>query len=785
MGPVSRAVRGGLSRRRVQMAVIGLVLLASTVACLPGLALIAASDSPFSHAFAAQRGAHVAAVIDPSRATPAELAATARLPQVSAVAGPFPEAIVTLEAVPPGASAGQALGSLTVVGRSSPGGPVDDVTLESGRWPQQPGQIVLSGTKLPQFVTNGLRLTALGVPGKPMLTVVGIATSVTGSASGWVAPGEIAGLHVPGTPASEQMLYRFRDAGTDAAVNADVTAVTAALPSGAVTGTRSYLSARAEEASNAASFAPFLVAFGALGLVMSVLIVANVISGAVVTGYRRIGILKSIGFTPGQVSAAYVSQAMIPAAAGCITGTLIGHLLATALLARTASAYGVGTLGVPLWADVAVPLGMCCLTGIAALLPAVRAGRLSAVQAIASGRAPRAGRGYAAHRLLAGVRLPRPVTVGLATPFGRPARTAVTLAAVLFGATAVIFAAGLSSSLGRVVSGLSLTSTEQVQIQVPPSGDSGDSGGVVVVNGHAKASETIPHALAAQPGTLHYVTESDQQGSVPGLPQQVSVTAFAGDAAWTGYPVLSGHWFTGPGQADVPQDFLTETGTTVGDTVQLVYNGRQIPVRIVGEIFDTGLVMLTDSETLASSGHPPAPSQYDIGLRPGTSAGAYAQAVSLAIGPGYQVTENNNTRGLPVVIGLISILTLLLATVAGLGVLNTVVLQTRERVRDLGVLKAVGMTPRQTIVMVVCSVAGPGLVAGLTAIPAGLALHQYVLPRMAAAAGTDLPVSFLNVYNSWELAILALGGVVIAVAGALLPATWAAQTKTASVLHAE
>jgi putative ABC transport system permease protein len=765
------------------MAVIGLVLLASTVACVPGLALIVAANSPFDHAFAAQRGADVAAVIDPSRATSAELAATARLPQVSAVAGPFPEAIVTLEvASPAGSPAGQTLGSLTVVGRSSPGGPVDDVTLESGHWPQQPGQIVLSSARLPQFAANGLRLTVPGVPGKPMLTVVGIATSVTGSASGWVAPGEVAGLQLPGAPASEQMLYRFRGAGTGAAVSADVAAVTAALPAGAVTGTQSYLSVKAEETSNAASFAPFLVAFGVLGLVMSVLIVANVISGAVVTSYRRIGILKSIGFTPGQVSAAYVSQAMIPAAAGCIAGALLGHLLAAALLAKTANAYNVGTLGVPVWADLVVPLGMCCLTGIAALLPAIRAGRLSAVQAIATGRAPRTGRGYAAHRLLARVRLPRPVTIGLATPFARPARTAVTLAAVLLGATAVIFAVGLGSSLGQVVSGLSLTSTEQVQIQVPPPGG---SGGEVVVNGHAKASETIPQALAAQPGTLHYVTESDQQGSVPGLSEQVSVTAFAGDAAWTGYPVLSGHWFTGPGQADVPQDFLTETGTTVGDTVTLVYNGRQILVRIAGEIFDTGLVMLTDSRTLASAGHPPAPSQYDIGLRPGTSAGAYVQAVSFAIGPGYQVRENDNTRGLPVVIGLISILTLLLATVAGLGVLNTVVLQTRERVHDLGVFKAVGMTPRQTIVMVVCSVAGPGLVAGLIAIPAGLALHQYLLPRMAAAAGTDLPVSFLNVYHGGELAILAVGGVVIAVAGALLPATWAARTKTASVLHTE
>ena len=87
---------------------------------------------------------------------------------------------------------------------------------------------------------------------------------------------------------------------------------------------------------------------------------------------------------------------------------------------------------------------------------------------MADGRAPGVGRGYAAHRLLGRLWLPRPVTIGLAAPFARPARTAVTLAAVLFGATAVIFTAGLGSSLGRVVSGLSLTSTEQVQIQVPP-----------------------------------------------------------------------------------------------------------------------------------------------------------------------------------------------------------------------------------------------------------------------------------------------------------------------------
>jgi putative ABC transport system permease protein len=87
--------------------------------------------------------------------------------------------------------------------------------------------------------------------------------------------------------------------------------------------------------------------------------------------------------------------------------------------------------------------------------------------------------------------------------------------------------------------------------------------------------------------------------------------------------------------------------------------------------------------------------------------------------------------------------------------------------------------------MVVSSVAGIGLVAGLIAIPAGIALHQYVLPVMAHAAQTNVPPSVLNAFRPWEVVLLALSGLVIAVAGALVPAGWAARTRTASALRAE
>lgn len=122
---------------------------------------------------------------------------------------------------------------------------------------------------------------------------------------------------------------------------------------------------------------------------------------------------------------------------------------------------------------------------------------------------------------------------------------------------------------------------------------------------------------------------------------------------------------------------------------------------------------------------------------------------------------------------------------AGLGVLNTVVLATRERVHDLGVFKALGMTPRQVIAMVQSSVAAGGLAAGFIAVPAGLAVHRYVIPQMGRAAQTGIPARVMNVYRPLELVLLALSGLVIAWLGAMLPATWAARARADASLRTE
>jgi putative ABC transport system permease protein len=780
-GGAVRTASGGPFRHKVQAFVLGMVLLVSTASATLGLALLAASSGPFDHAFAAQRGAHVALTVNPARATPAELAATGHVAGVTAVAGPFTEATVQTQ------FGGQPFGQLTLAGRAAPGGPVDDLVLNSGHWPDGPGQVVLddnfnggAGNGGPDL---GSTLTVSGVPGRPSLTVVGFANSITNTADGWVAPGEMTALRVPATAPALQMLYRFTSAGSDAQIRADVAAVAKVLPAGSVAGADSWLSAQTQAEGNGAIMEPFVVAFALIGLAMAVLIVGNVVSGAVIAGYQRIGVLKSIGLTPAQVVVVYLSRVGWPALGGCLLGVVAGNILAVPVLHQSAGAYGVGSQQVPLWASVAAPLGMLVLTVLAALGPAIRAGRLSAVEAIAAGRAPRAGRGYAAHRLAARLRLPRPVGLGLAAPFARPARTLVTLAAVAFGATAVIFAVGLHSSLGRAQAGQRLSATVPVQIQ------QGAPGGGPNQSPTAAQFAAMTAALRAQPGTAHDVSVYEAPVKVAGATENVNAFAFGGDSSWTGYSVISGRWYQAPGEVAVNTAFLNASGLSVGDTATVNTGTSQVTVRVVGEVFQPSSQprMYGGAQSLPGVATSQNFWQVDVGLRPGTSPAAYISAVNVALGGNspFMAVGPEGGQFYSIASELIGLLSLMVAIAAGLGVLNTVLMTTRDRVHDLGIFKSLGMRPGQVLTMVVCWIVVPAVLAGAIAAPAAVALNTATVHAMAGTAHTGVPASFTQVFGPLRLALLALAALVIAVAGALLPASWAARARPAIALRAE
>ena len=177
-----------------------------------------------------------------------------------------------------------------------------------------------------------------------------------------------------------------------------------------------------------------------------------------------------------------------------------------------------------------------------------------------------------------------------------------------------------------------------------------------------------------------------------------------------------------------------------------------------------------------------------MALRPGTSAGGYVQAVNRTLGrsnPWQATTRQHGGQFYAIASGLVGLLALMVAVAAGLGVLNTVLMTTRDRVHDLGVFKALGMRPGQVLTMVACWIAGPAVVAAAIAAPAAVALNTATVRAMAGTAHTGIPASFTQVLPPSRLALLSLAAVAIAAAGALLPAGWAARARPAVALRAE
>ncbi|MEV4449903.1 ABC transporter permease [Streptomyces mirabilis] len=781
MSAVWRASRAAVRRRRLQTSVIGVVVLVSSMALVVALGLLDVASGPFDRLFGQAHGAHVIATLDAAKVTPAELARTAHRSGVRASAGPFPEAVVDMPQNAASEMPGVSSGPLTVVGRADPGGPVDCLDLFAGHWVTGPGQIVLALPDAPGLGKGphspiGKRFQ---LPGLPPLTVVGLASSVSGSAQAWVSPQQIASLR----PTTYQMLYRFDQSATARQITADTAAVTADLPSGSLVASQSYLALKAQVASKPNAFVPFLMAFGVLGLLVAVLIVGNVVSGAVVSGFRHIGVLKSLGFTPNQVVAVYLVMVCVPAAAGAAIGTALGAVVARPLLHEVFQGAQLATVNITptisSWVYATTALGMPAVVLMAALIPALRAHRLSAARAISAGSSPSGGRGLAVQRWLAGVRAPRSVSLGLGLPFARPGRALLTVSAVLLGVATVTFATGLSATM--VSYGNAVEGAGNVQ--------------VIVSRGEARTGQTVPqHGDAAAQALLRGLPHAADVSAVGfanvrllGQSQDVSIEGERGGRSALQDDLARGRWMRRAGEVVASGRFLSKHGLRLGGSFTLgAAGGRQERVTLVGEVMaGPADWMRADWATMTALAPSAQANQYWVRLTPGADTGMYMKAVQAADPGLHPSAKTSMNTGAVTVISSATVLTLMLSVVAAMGVFNTVVLSARERRRDLGMLKSIGMTPRQVTVMMVVSMAGLGLVGGILGLPLGVAAYRVVIPMTEHSAHLTFSDPMLDVWHPGSMALLALAGVAIAALGAVVPALAAARQTIARVLHNE
>jgi putative ABC transport system permease protein len=103
----------------------------------------------------------------------------------------------------------------------------------------------------------------------------------------------------------------------------------------------------------------------------------------------------------------------------------------------------------------------------------------------------------------------------------------------------------------------------------------------------------------------------------------------------------------------------------------------------------------------------------------------------------------------------------------------------RERVRDYGVLKTIGLTPGQVASSLVSAHTALGLIAALVSVPLGVGLYLAVY-RVAGGDSEDLVLA-----PWWWLALVPVGTVLVVAAATSLPARFATRIPIADALRYE
>jgi putative ABC transport system permease protein len=536
--------------------------------------------------------------------------------------------------------------------------------------------------------------------------------------------------------------------------------------------------------------AVFLGVFTVFALLAVGMIIANSIGGRVLAQFREIGLLKAAGFTPRQVAGIYLIQHLALALVGSLLGLGLALVIAPIYLDRLAETYNTttGSAFDPLLALLTVGAILLAVT-LFTLLPAWRGGRVPAVQAITTGFTAARARPSLPARLALRLRLPLSVSVGVKDAFARPWRAVLTIAALSFTIVTITFTLGLEATIQKI-------DDKRGLVEEPWD--------VEVIREQA-ADADIRRVLDTNAGVESYVSSYALAGeTTPALPganqaprARFDLRALGDDVQQSGYVMVDGRMFAAPGEAIVGRSMFDQLGLRLGDqlTVQASREPFDRPERepvtltVVGTYVEPdgdGMVVLFPAETAQQLFPGIQPDTYEIMMQPGADWDALTAEVQAATG--YGVRIDLRERGTPpeaatlrgIMIGLCAVL-----LVIGLAnMLTTTLLGVRERARDIGIFKTLGLTPRQVVAGVAASVSLLTLLATVVGIPLGVLLYRGLFTVVGEGMMDADPELYTPPSWTW-LALVIPGALIFAALASILPARRATGVQIAEVLRYE
>ncbi|MFC6018455.1 ABC transporter permease [Plantactinospora solaniradicis] len=578
-----------------------------------------------------------------------------------------------------------------------------------------------------------------------------------------------------------------------------------------------------------------LLGFAGVALFVGVFLILNTFSIIIAQRTRELALLRALGAGRRQVIGSVLSEAavigLIASALGLVLGVGAGTLLARVFDRVGGGALDVAGFGVPAAAAYAAFTVGPLVTVVAALVPAVRAARVPPVAMLQEAATPDrpltrltvagavigvAGVAFLGYGLAGGSdELPvGPVLGGvlaslvgaaLLTPavarpavgligrlfswsvpgrLGRlnsrrnPRRVATTAAALMVG---IALVTGLNIVLTSATVSLRSTAPEQIHADLvitwiesterPPTFDR-------VVLDRIRAMPGVQgvvgeyHDGAVIDGDVTHVTAVDNASA---LPSMVAVTPVAGSFS------------LGPDQVLVDVDTANRRGLRIGSAVDVEFgSGRSRTMTVAGTYagdWSSGWYL---SDSVVPDLRVREPSEALVRLAPEAPEADIRREIAalLAGNPEITVTDPAGvmdlaTSGFDSILLMVQALLALAMLIAVLGIVNTLALSGLERTRELGLLRAIGLSRRQAVRMVTVEAVLISTFGALLGVVVGTGIGAAVV-RALADEGVDrlaLPWTFMATYL--------LAGAVIGVVAAILPAVRAARLDVLRALAYE
>jgi putative ABC transport system permease protein len=579
-----------------------------------------------------------------------------------------------------------------------------------------------------------------------------------------------------------------------------------------------------------------LMALAGAALLVGAFLIANTFSIVISQRTRELAVLRAAGATGRQVLGSVLGEAVLIGVVGSIAGTALG--IAAALGLRDL----VGTFGValpdggititPRTLIVSLVLGLL-VTIVSAVGPARKAARVEPVAAMRQSAANAGTSGRA--RTIGGV---LSAVIGAALVGGVAAGGAVPLLApgALFSITGLtmlgpVLAPRLSRLLGRPLdrAGVAGRLARESAARAPRRTSATAMAlalGLALISFMSIVATSVKGSIAnsyKEVIAADYVIESARAEMLGGLSPEVLRKVEALPQVAVASPIRYGHWkdrgvtsaltaidpktLAGVANLDmvkgstsaleaggvvIAEHVAIERGLDIGDRLPMTFsrNGNQ-KLPIVGLVDDDDAQALSTDflislDTYAKQFSEDVDASVFVKIVEGVEATAAKTAINaaLAVFPTADVRDQaaavaGRTATVDQILGLVTVLLLLAVLIALLGITNTLALGIVERTREIGLLRAVGMTTRQVRWMVRIEAVLVAAIAVVLGVGLGIAFGTSTVTALARNA--TIEVSFPVGQLALVVTVATLAGLIAGV----LPARRAARLDVLEAISTE